>query len=116
MDNEAMPTVEPVSTEPSPPISGGLLRNYISFIGMAIATAALTSIGLLVLIELSSGADNPYTVLVTYILLPSILIFGLAVLALGALLERRRRLKNPDAGIPTFPVLDLNNPARRRGK
>jgi len=54
-------------------------------------TASLTSILLLFVIEITSPDDNPYTVLVTYILLPSILGFGLFLFFLGALLERRRR-------------------------
>ncbi len=91
-----------------------LLRNYISFVGIAIIAACLTSIGLLVLIELSSGDDNPYTVLVTYILLPSVLMLGIFVTVVGMLIERRRRRKNPDAGVPAYPILDLNDPARRR--
>ena len=47
------------------PKQPSLLRNYISFIGIAIAAASLTSIALLALIELSSGSENTYTVLVT---------------------------------------------------
>ncbi len=92
----------------------GLLRNYISFTGIAIVAASLTSIALLVLMELSAAHDNPYTVLVTYILLPSVLGFGLLLMLAGALIERRRRRKNPDAHIAPYPVLDLNDPARRR--
>ncbi|MBK9153076.1 MAG: NapC/NirT family cytochrome c [Chloracidobacterium sp.] len=92
----------------------GLFRNYISFIGFAIAAASLISIALLFLIEITSGSENPYTVLVTYILLPSVLVFGLAVAVVGALLERRRRRKYPESGLAAYPVLDLNDPARRR--
>lgn len=113
MENEVTPKADLEKTAPDH-ASGGLLRNYISFVGLAIVAAALISIGLLVLIELSSGGDNPYTVLVTYILLPSVLVFGLSVAGLGALLERRRRRKNPEAGVPAYPILDLNDPARRR--
>lgn len=92
----------------------GLLRNYISFIGFAFIAASLISILLLILIELSSGHDNPYTVLVTYILLPGVLVFGIGLVLLGAFLERRRRRKNPNAGIAAYPILDLNDPRRRR--
>ena len=102
-------TRETVLKQPS------LLRNYISFIGIALAAASLTSIALLILIELSSsGSDNPYTVLVTYILLPSVLAFGLFLIFAGMLFERRRRRKDPDAHITPYPILDLNDPSRRR--
>src|SRR5215203_1939450 len=91
-----------------------LLRNYVSFLGIALAAASLTSIALLVLIELSSGGDNPYTVLVTYILLPSVLGFGIFLIIAGMLIERRRRRKNPEEHISAYPILDLNDPSRRR--
>jgi hypothetical protein len=106
-----------VDNGPGEPVSKGgpsLLRNYISFIGIAIVAASLTSIGLLILIELSSGDDNPYTVLVTYILLPSILVFGIMLILVGMFLERRRRRKDPNAHLPAYPILDLNDPSRRR--
>src|SRR3954471_9202607 len=104
----------------TPPAGGelpkrpSLLRNLISFAGMAIVAACLTSIALLIALELSSGEDNPYTVLVTYILLPSVLAFGIFVMLVGVLWERRRRLKDPDAHLARYPVLDLNDPSRRR--
>lgn len=102
------------SEQPVEPKRPSLLRNYLSFIGIALVAACLTSIGLLVLIEISSGDDNPYTVLVTYILLPSVMVFGIVVIVAGMLLERRRRRKNPDSHLPAYPILDLNDPARRR--
>lgn len=111
-DNEK--TVDSETDASSIKAAPSLLRNYVSFIGIAIAAASLTSIGLLVLIELSSGDDNPYTVLVTYILLPSILVFGIMLILGGMFLERRRRRKDPNANLPTYPILDLNDPSRRR--
>lgn len=114
MSEEVEKTTEdaPVS-EPSPK-APTLLRNYVSFVGMAITAASLTSIALLILVELSSGVDNPYTVLVTYILLPGVLVFGILLILAGMYIERRRRRKNPDAHIPAYPILDLNDPSRRR--
>ncbi len=104
--------------EPNPdavkPKIPSLFRNFISFAGFAIVIAALTSIALLVLVEFSGGSDNPYTVLVTYILLPSVMGFGFFVAIIGALLERRRRRRQPDSPIAPYPVLDLNDPSRRR--
>lgn len=104
------------ATEESPagPKPPSLLRNYVSFLGIALVLASLTSIALLILIELSSGSDNPYTVLVTYILLPGVLILGIVIILIGMFVERRRRRKDPDAHITTYPILDLNDPARRR--
>lgn len=91
-----------------------LLRNYVSFIGLFIAAAALTSFVLLFLIDLFGQVQSPYTDLVTFIFVPSILIFGLFVALVGTLLERRRRKNLSHEEIAAYPVIDLNDPTRRR--
>lgn len=92
-----------------------LFRNYISFAGFAIAAASLTTIFLLLLIELTgNGGNSPYSDLVTFILFPSILAFGIFVVFVGALIERRRRRSRAPSDIARFPILDLNDPHRRR--
>src|SRR5437764_14722682 len=91
-----------------------LFRNYVSFIGAAIVCACLASILLLFLIEITGSTDNPYLGILTYVILPAILIFGLLVILLGMLLERRRRRRVAPAEIMPYPVLDLNDPRRRR--
>ncbi|NOT47796.1 MAG: cytochrome C, partial [Acidobacteria bacterium] len=91
-----------------------LLRNYLSFAGIAIVAASFTSIVLLVLMEISGGTENPYTDLITFIFIPSILVFGLFIAFVGALLERRRRRKNPLGLVARYPILDLNDSGRRR--
>ncbi len=47
-------------------------RNYISFAGAVIVTAAVVSILLLFLIELTQTSDNPYLGIVTYVILPCV--------------------------------------------
>src|SRR5215217_2351596 len=91
-----------------------LFRNYISFAGAVIVTAAVVSILLLVLIELTQTADNPYLGIITYIILPAFLAFGLLVILTGMLFERRRRRKSPSSEIPEYPRIDLNEPRQRR--
>ncbi len=91
-----------------------LFRNYISFVGFAIVAASLTSFVLLVLIELTGSTENPYAELVTFIFVPSILIFGLVVVLIGVLYERRRRRTMAPGAITAYPILDLNDPRRRR--
>ena len=114
MNDEQEIQAEEPTPEAVKPKTPSLFRNFISFAGFAIVIAALTSIALLVLVEFSGGSDNPYTVLVTYILLPSVMGFGFFVAIIGALLERRRRRRQPDSPIAPYPVLDLNDPSRRR--
>lgn len=90
-----------------------LFRNYISFAGAAIVAASLVSIVLLFLIEMTRSRDNPYLGIITYIILPAFMAFGLAVVLLGMIRERRRRRHSP-ASLAAYPVLDLNDPRRRR--
>ena len=44
------------------PSASILLRNYVSFVGIAIIAASLTSILLLFILEITGGEGNPYTV------------------------------------------------------
>src|SRR5690349_5308676 len=97
-------------TEKSPT----LFRNYISFAGALIVTAAVVSIVLLFLIELTQRNDNPYLGIVTYMILPAFLALGLLVIVVGMLLERRRRRRSPTSEIPPYPKIDFNEPRQRR--
>src|SRR5688572_8280673 len=92
----------------------GLFRNYISFVGAAIAIASLASVFLLFLMELTAHQENPYLGILTYIVFPSFLVFGLAIIVLGMLIERRRRRRaSPDETL-AYPRLDLNDAHARR--
>src|SRR5687768_10687568 len=102
---------EAEQTEVKPP---SLFRNYISFVGAAIASAALVSVVLLFLVEITSKQENPYLGILTYIIFPSILIFGLLIVILGRFIERRRRHKLAPTEIAPYPKLDLNEPRARR--
>src|SRR5256714_10085386 len=102
-----METVPSVIKRPS------LLRNYISFVGGAIVIVALASVVLLFLIEITSNGENPYLGILTYIVFPSILIFGLLVIAIGMMLERRRRRRGAPEQIEAYPKLALNDPRAR---
>ena len=90
-----------------------LFRNYISFVGAAIATAALLSTVLLFLVEIGSHQENPYLGILTYIIFPSVLLLGLAIIVIGMLLERRRRHRGSPEQIAAYPKLDLNDPRAR---
>lgn len=98
-------------TIPKPP---SILRNYISLVGAAIVIASLTSVTLLFLIEITSRGENPYLGILTYIIFPSILMFGLFVVALGIVVERRRRRRASPGEIAAYPSLNLNDPRARR--
>ena len=106
--NETTESESPALKKPS------LFRNYISFAGAAIAIAGLASVALLFLIEITSTTENPYVGILTYIIFPSILIFGLFVVLLGMVWERRRRRRVAPAEVTAYPKLDLNDPHARR--
>jgi hypothetical protein len=91
-----------------------LFRNYISFVGAAITCAALVSVVLLFLVEITSKQENPYLGILTYIIFPSILTLGLVIVVIGLIVERRRRHKGTPSQIARYPRLDLNDPSARR--
>ncbi|MCM3906225.1 MAG: NapC/NirT family cytochrome c [Pyrinomonadaceae bacterium] len=91
-----------------------IFRNYISFVGGAITLASVVSVVLLFLLEVTSTAENPYLGILTYIVFPSVLVFGLFVVFLGAVIERRRRRRSIDWSVAPYPRLDLNDPHSRR--
>ena len=118
MDKHSLHTSRPPTSvgqveqlAPQPP---NIFRNYISFVGAAIVIASLVSVILLFLLEITSSTENPYLGILTYIIGPSVLMFGVAVVILGMLIERRRRRRAAPSGIAAYPKLDLNDPHSRR--
>jgi hypothetical protein len=89
-----------------------LFRNYISLVGAAIVIASVVSVTLLFLIEITSNGENPYLGILTYIIFPSILMFGLTVVVLGMVRERWRRSR-ASADFRAYPRLDLNDTRAR---
>ena len=93
----------------SPPTkSVSLFQNYVSFCGAILVLAAVVSILLLFLIELTGRSENPYLGIVTYIILPAFLVLGILIVVIGMLRERRRRRRSPSSDIPPYPKIDLN--------
>lgn len=91
-----------------------LFRNYISLVGAAIVIASIVSVTLLFLLEITSSGENPYLGILTYIIFPSILMFGCLVVVVGMLRERKRRSRASRSEIALYPKLDLNDPYSRR--
>src|ERR1044072_6016715 len=110
-EQDAAGGAEPARKTPS------VFRNYISFAGTAIAAAGFVSIALMLLLEFVGGeahGSNPYTGIFTYILFPSVMGFGIVLFLIGGAWERHRRHKMKPDEIGRYPVLDLNDPRRRR--
>ena len=108
------PPTRPGGVEQLAPKPPSLFRNYVSLVGAAIVIASLVSVVLLLLIELTSPTENPYLGIFTYIIFPSILVFGLLIVVFGLFRERRRRRRASPSDIAAYPRLDLNDPRSRR--
>jgi len=91
-----------------------LYHNYISLMGTVIAIASFISIIFLFVLELTQQASQPYLGILIWIMLPGAMVFGLFVVLVGMLVERRRRRKLTSEQIAAYPILDLNGPKRRR--
>ncbi|MBI2359644.1 MAG: NapC/NirT family cytochrome c [Deltaproteobacteria bacterium] len=89
----------------------GLMRHPVSVVGGALAFFSFFSILSMFLIEAILGKANPYIGVFTYMVYPGLLIFGLVLIPIGALLERRRRVRKGE--LPPYPRIDLNNPRAR---
>lgn len=101
---------EPVPAQRTP----SLLRNYISFAGGVVVATSVVCIILLFLIDLTQRNENPYFGIVTYILLPAVLILGLLIAIAGMIWERRRRRLSPSSEILPYPKIDFNDARQRR--
>src|SRR5262245_26825881 len=99
--------------EEAAPKTPSLFRNYISMVGGAIAIASLVSVVLLFLIEITAKDENPYLGILTYIIFPAMLIFGLVVVMAGRMIERRRRHRASPSEVAAYPAMDLNDPRSR---
>lgn len=94
------------------PSVAAVLRNQISALGVALATAcgflflALLALGLLGFLQ------NPYTALVVFVLVPALFVAGLLLIPVGLFMERRRARAGMTA--PAWPRIDLNDPNIRR--
>jgi nitrate/TMAO reductase-like tetraheme cytochrome c subunit len=88
--------------------------NMTTVVGAAIAFVSSGVIVLLMIVDLFWKSFPPYFGLVTYILMPSILILGLLIIPVGAIIQRRR-LHRQKTGQekPPFPKIDLNDNRQR---
>lgn len=107
--------MSPDQSQPQAPRdqSVSLIRNPISLVGAALAAAALATIIFLFLVNIISVQPSPYVGVLLFMVAPAFLVFGIVVVLLGMVLERRRRSKGKAGVVPRFPAIDLNVPAQR---
>lgn len=87
--------------------------NLLSVIGASIAAASFVTILFLTFVEFWQEHSPAYIGVVSYILLPIPLIFGLVLIPIGILRERRRIRTGAATGTHGFRI-DLNDPKHRK--
>jgi len=89
-----------------------LLGNPVSIIGLAIAVVALGNILFLFFIDLTSTHSSPYVGILAYMVAPAFLVLGLALVLLGALYYRRKRLASQGRAQHDLKF-DFSDPSQR---
>ena len=90
-----------------------LIRNPVSTIGGGITTVSALLFVVAFVADSLGMEPNPYMGIVFFLVLPGAFVFGLALIPLGMVLERRRQ-RRVGAGVPrVWPRLDFNEPRMR---
>jgi NapC/NirT cytochrome c family, N-terminal region len=85
-----------------------LAYNPISIVGAILAVGTTVLIASLLYIHAVQKEWNPYLGVVVYMVLPPVLIFGLVLIPIGMLRQRRIFEKTGAAPAPQWPRIDLN--------
>jgi nitrate/TMAO reductase-like tetraheme cytochrome c subunit len=88
-------------------------RNWLTIIGTIIAGINLALIILLFLISTFINADSTNLGLFIYIILPGFMVFGLLLIPIGMLRERKRQNREGTKGTAPLPRIDLNDPRHK---
>src|SRR5271170_5775628 len=89
-----------------------LLRNPVGSAGVALALVSLANFFLLFFIDLISAKPSPYIGILAYMVAPAFLICGLAMMVVGLVWERRRKI-DETGDAHRYPRIDLNDPNQR---
>jgi hypothetical protein len=92
-------------------ISAG--RNWITIIGLLIASVNFLLIIVLFLISTLFSKSGTYLGLFIYIILPGFLLFGLIMIPAGMIISRRKTMGSTQNGKRRLPYIDLNNSYHR---
>jgi len=91
-----------------------LIRSPISVAGMVLTTVSASVFLIVFLADLFGLHTNPYLGILFFLVLPGVFLVGLALIPLGAWLERRRRARGRPSSQIHWPRVDLNDPVHRR--
>jgi Cytochrome c7 and related cytochrome c len=90
-----------------------LIRSPVSIAGMVLTTISAALFIVVFLADLFGFHTNPYIGILFFLVLPALFLIGLALIPLGALVERRRRAAGKAPSEISWPRVDLNDPAQR---
>ncbi len=101
---------------PYKPKFAPLWNNLITIVGMFVVAMAVMLLLTFGLFSVVVPRKNPYVDIVGFLVLPSILIFGLLIIPFGILLKSwRLHRRDPEQHLAfRFPRVDLNDPTQRR--
>jgi NapC/NirT cytochrome c family, N-terminal region. len=85
-----------------------LWHNLLSEAGVGLAVIAMANLGFLIYLDAKQENANPYLGIMTWLIAPAIMIFGLLIFFTGILRERRRRRFAAPDELPEYPNIDLN--------
>jgi len=88
-------------------------RNWITIIGLLIASVNFLMIIVLFLISTIFNKNDTNLGLFIYIILPGFLLLGLLMIPAGIIISRKKRLASTPAEKKRLPAIDLNNPVHR---
>ncbi len=86
--------------------------NPISLVGTAIASVSFGLIIFLMILELFDPHQKPYMGIIAFVILPAILLFGIALIV-GGIIRQHRLERKGTAHEMHLPQIDLNNPRHR---
>jgi nitrate/TMAO reductase-like tetraheme cytochrome c subunit len=89
------------------------LQNWVSLAGLMIAAISFFIILVFLAVITITGEGGIYLGLVSYILLPAVMLAGLVIALIGFIVTARRR-KTKEVEKPRWPLIDLENPKHRR--
>ncbi len=91
-----------------------LFQNWTSVIGVISSITWVSVFLVFFILDLKAKEGNPYLGIVTYLVIPILLIISLALIPMGAFWERKYRRKYQACRIPRFPRIDFNNPRHQK--
>jgi len=93
-----------------------ITRSMLSIVGSAIATASFVLFVTLFLIQIMGFKGGPYLGIITYLLLPGIMLAGLVLVPVGIWRQKKKERDAAAHGEPAphLPVIDLNTARTRK--